>query len=364
MARKVTISVPNRKVVVKIPQVVTVAASATGDVAADDVAPLTGDIVTFTPSWTAITPSNWTIDFGDGTVRSYTGATATHKYRNPGTYTIKLWAGSSSIGIPVKIKTNYITASILDLTAFGTMAVWLDFQDEDSYTMGAGTNVQEYIDKATGVLWRRGLPLVDADINLRTDTDQYGDYKFLRFRESALDPTGLAYGANNQHLEMDNAAADQVVVDVANEQAHIFVMLRLMSGMYGTATSWRILDCQTENVYYRLGGGERNYSFRTDTTNVVQLMASGHAWRYGIWALHELQIDNGKVEMWYDGTLWHTQTGVTGTWRFDRIEDDSAQAYLLDEAGMAIYTGGLLSGANLTTVRNHFLAKAEDYHEM
>ncbi len=68
--------------------------------------------VTFTDSSTGTSITNRRWDFGDGNISSYTTATnPSHRYANPGTYTVNLTVTNASGSNSLK-RTNYITASV------------------------------------------------------------------------------------------------------------------------------------------------------------------------------------------------------------------------------------------------------------
>ncbi|MFX1384408.1 MAG: PKD domain-containing protein, partial [Promethearchaeota archaeon] len=83
------------------------------DFSADDLTPVTGQIVSFTSSGDlGDEPSTyaWDVD-GDG-ITDYTTANPTHVYSTPGTYTVSLTVTDSDLDTDTETKTNYITVEL------------------------------------------------------------------------------------------------------------------------------------------------------------------------------------------------------------------------------------------------------------
>lgn len=321
---------------------ITAGSTPTGSVAANDVTPLTGDVVTFTPTWLSITPTNWAVDFGDGNARTTTGATITHKYRNPGTYTVKLFAGSATVGIPVNIQTNYITATEDDLSAYGTLASWVNFQDESNVTETAG-RLTNYNDNVTGLDWVID-PLSTTNPLYKTEYDEYGSYKCLSMNPEYLSPTVLNAPVREQNLIIDDIS-DEIVVDCGTEAAHWFFVSRFENAF----VNYRVLTGHTENTYFRFNNYVA-FHFRTLLTNVQQSLSGAH-WPSGRFNTYEITIDNGTINFIANGTTIHTQTGVTGAFHMGRFGGTAAsQNPPITHISFTAFNS-VLTGANLTAVR-------------
>lgn len=313
---------------------------------ANDTTPLTGDVVTFTPSFTGITPDLWTVDFGDGNVRSETGATITHKYRNPGTYTIELTGASGTTAVKLLTKTNYITASEDDLTAYGTLHSWVNFQDESNVTETAG-RLTNYNDNVTGLDW-----IIDAGSGTnplyKNEYDQYGLYKCLSLNPEYLDMNSGTYPPSLEQNVILDDSGDEVAIDCGTESAHFFFVARLEN----TISNYRILTSLTSaSLYFRLNTSQ-NFHFRTLSTNAQQSLSAASAhWSLGRFYTFEITISSGTINYIVDGNTLHTQTSVTGNFLFGRFGGSAAsQNPPITHISSSVFNS-VLTGSNLTAVR-------------
>jgi PKD repeat protein len=81
--------------------------------------------VTFTDSSTGTSITNRRWDFGDGNISTYTTATnPSHRYANPGTYTVNLSVTNASGSNSLK-RTSYITVTALPVTPVAPVAAFI-----------------------------------------------------------------------------------------------------------------------------------------------------------------------------------------------------------------------------------------------
>ena len=333
------------------------AVTKTIDVTANDVTPLTGDIVTFTRSGT-MTPDSWTVDFGDGNIRSTSGATITHKYRNPSTYTVRVWAGAVADLANIVVKTNYITATEDDLSAYsgaGSLASWVNFQDLSTLTLNANEELTAVSDRGTVDGW-----IINGGITnppLAIGNDLYGQYRYLQPNPHAL--TGELTVSSTGRADSDdlivNDPLDEMVIDVASETGHLFMGMRNNSDFI--------------NMRFISAYDETNYYMRQTAYNVIWLVTS--AWsgnvaftapnyqKWGHFFLFEMIFDGaGGIGFYLDGVLAVQLTGITGNWHFGMFGGYvAAQHTNASVIGWNVFTGVNLTGANLTANRNYWYNK-------
>lgn len=323
----------------------TVVAGGSADVSADDTTPLTGQTVTFTPSWTGLTPTNWAIDFGDGNSKTATGASVTYKYLNPGTYTVKLF-GAGTSGTPVATKTNYITASEDDLTSYGTINSWVNFQDTSMLTL-SGSDITNINDNVTGVDWITNSQATEPI--LKTLYDDNGLYKFCRLNRANITNITESFAPTTtaEFFKMDDTG-DQITINGA-ANGHLFLLIRHLPTALVNMQSF---SSQASNTYFRMDSAT-SFRVRSSSTNIQQNL-SGFNFKSGTFHLYEIQLDSGTLRLYIDGTLVHTQSSYSGNVIFDQFGSGSNQGFVGDVIGWAVYGSQLLSGASLTSVRDYF----------
>ena len=312
---------------------------------ASSTTPLTGDVVTFTPTWSGITPLYYGIDFGDGNYRIFTGATATHKYRKPGTYTIKVFAGSATSAILVATYSNFLTASEANLASLGTLLSWVNFQDESTVSL-SGDLITSVLDKVGGGL---SWSTPNGDPKLETKYDQYGVFKTAHQNyDYSSDITLGTPAVRNQAFKSSSDILSGI--DTATAQRQIF----FLNQMYYPIGNVDILGGDTITRYLRIVS-RTSFTFRTSTLNTAQTL-SGFTFRMGGFYLHEIQIDAGTLRYYIDGTLIHTQTSMAGLFTLNMFGGALSEPSYGRWIAWAVYSG-ILSGSNLTDVRNYFLNK-------
>jgi hypothetical protein len=327
------------------------------DVTANDVTPLTGDIITFTRSGT-MTPDSWTVDFGDGNIRSSSTTTITHKYRNPGTYTVRVWAGETTEIANIVIKTNYITASEDDLTAYagvGTLRSWINFQDESRVALNGSGEITGYDDNVVGVDWviQAGSP---TNPPYARGYDEYGVHKYMQPNIDALDGSNNPSGAgkaSSDDLVMDDAL-DAISFDTATEKVHIFLAHK--NNVHHINN--RFFCAYPGTNYYMRQASYNNFFLQTSAVGTTVIYGT-NLYQKWVWNVMEIVFDGtGSVSIYFDGVFSVTKTGITGDFDIAMFGSYvSSQHTPMSLLGFSIFKDVNLTGADLTGVRDYWQNK-------
>lgn len=343
MGNQVTISKPNKAVVVSVPQISVPLASATGDFTADITTPAEYAVVTFTPTWNAITPTLWSIDFGDGESWTGTGASTTHTYVG-GTYTVKLIAGSGTAGIPVKTKSNYIVVTAFDPT-FGSTVVlntWVDIHNFASLTLidGRIDVIQDLIDAGRTFTAIGGINERPVYTKFTGAPDVPRNYEATQ--------VGL------QHLR--STSIDEFTINTG-DPFHIFMLVNcvtisgntyLVCGM-GSA-NWFTRFTSVASIRFRTG------SVNTDTGLSAGMVTSTYV------TIEITKNSSDEIEIFVNGLSVGTDTGKIGAYGFGSLfgRTTSNDANTRKWIDCKIYEE-VLTGANLAAVRQNYRDRLNHY---